>query len=230
MAQQPIDPTQLNTTTLLVGARGLIDVQVFTSSGTWNRPTNTVAIEFWAVGGGGGGAGVGSSVGVGLIHGGGGGAGMVYDYLTSGFGASESVTVGIGGAGGVGGVNGTTGTSSAFLTRFGGGGIGGGTTQGVFASGAAGSNGLYGVSGGDGSETALGALVPLPLWSSVGGDSGGGFGFGGSSRVLLSAGVQTGSNANGFGGGGGGAAGFNSASTANGGFGTNGIVIIKSYA
>lgn len=97
---------------------GLIDVQVFIVSGTWTRVSGTKAIEVFLVGGGGAGSNVSSSdpttAGIG---GGGGGGGAAWGYFTTGFGSSESVTIG---AGGVSGGTGGTSLFGTLLTAFGG--------------------------------------------------------------------------------------------------------------
>jgi hypothetical protein len=100
-----------------------INVQTFTSSGTWTKPSlaagSRVLIQAW---GGGGSGGKSSSFGAG----GGGGGGYKERWVTlSAMGATETVTVGAGGASlssnGFGNVGGST-TVGTFITAYGGGG------------------------------------------------------------------------------------------------------------
>ena len=76
---------------------GLSSVQVFTSSGTWNRPSGIKKVKVIVTGGGGGGGGGGSS----WNHGAGGDAGgTAIEFIDVSSTASVSVTVGNGGAAG----------------------------------------------------------------------------------------------------------------------------------
>jgi hypothetical protein len=79
----------------------LINVQVFTSSATWTKPTGSTKWLVKTVGGGGGGGGTAQVSSGQMAAGGGGGAGAnSVHYLTSGVGSTVAVTVGAGGAGG----------------------------------------------------------------------------------------------------------------------------------
>lgn len=106
---------------------GGANIQTFSSSGTWTKPSGCtkVLIELWgAGGGGGGGAGgfAGQSTGQYMYGGGGGGGGAYMQLLVdaSSLGSTVSVTIGAGGTGGSGGV-GTTGSSGGTggVTSFG---------------------------------------------------------------------------------------------------------------
>lgn len=117
-----------------------VDSQVFTSSGTWTKPSGAKVVHVICVGGGGGG-GSGSKGSSGNSGGGGGGGGGAVSIITlrsDDLGATETVTVGSGGSGGaarttnsiVGNAGSAGGTSSfGAWTKAGGGsgGSGGGT-------------------------------------------------------------------------------------------------------
>lgn len=119
----------------------LKSIQTFTASGTWTKPNGVRAIMVEVQGGGGGGAGV-SNGGAGS----GGAGGYSKKFITTGIGATETVTIGAGGAGGAGGVgtatSGTAGSTSSFGSHCSATGGGGGTTGG--GAGGAGGVGLSG--------------------------------------------------------------------------------------
>jgi hypothetical protein len=230
-----LDPGTDGTDATFAGtAKGsLIDLQIFTTSGTWTKPVGTNSIEVWAVGGGGGGGGTPSTANYVAGSGGGGGAG--YKNANSGIGATETVTIGAGGAGGTSGGAGVDGGTTSFGSHAtGAGGTGGGAGHPSLRNGGAGGSGTgdivhNGVAGGPGINIRLGTDTSLMTCSFGGGASGLGFG-GGGTPVTATSTAQTGSAAPGWGGGGGGASNGTQASGKNGGAGAGGVVIVKSYS
>ena len=121
-------------------------LQVFTADGTWQRPSaaGTVTITVIGGGGGGGGGATGNAANAFVYGGQGGGGGgiSVSTLAASSLGATEAVTVGLGGAGGVGandttdedGGDGVAGGASSFGAHVtaGGGGAGKGGTNGAY--------------------------------------------------------------------------------------------------
>ncbi|WP_395406351.1 hypothetical protein ACHMW6_06700 [Pseudoduganella sp. UC29_106] len=90
------------------GGGGSVDAQVFTSSGTWNKPAGCTVVKVVCVGAGGGGGGASGGSSGSVRHGasgGGGGAITEWIYKASDLSSSVSVTVGAGGTGGAGGVS-----------------------------------------------------------------------------------------------------------------------------
>ena len=175
------------------------NVQIFTSSGTWSKPSsgNYVNVYIW---GGGGGGGNNSN----LSCGGGGGGYGHFTFKMSDLPSTVSVTVGGGGgtqsAGGLssfaygnaqaGGGNGGTGSNNVYSSPPSGGNGGGvfGTGQGAGGGGSyttstddgstnynhrAASSGQYGIGGGGGAGNFRSSAAPTPGGSSILGGGGG---------------------------------------------------------
>ena len=191
------------------------------SPATWTKPAGLkyIVVEVQAAGGGGGG----SQSGTGQTAGGGGGGGYSRKLVAvASLGATETVTIGVGGAGGSGNANGSTGETSSF---------------GSHASATGGGGGVHGGSNGTGGGGGIGSLGDLNTTGDGGsagdyrsaddgtGGTGGSSYFGGGST-----GVYNGSgNAGGVYGGGGAGAADTTSSTRVGGVGGAGIVIVTEY-
>ncbi len=210
--------------------------QVFTASGSYSKPDGLLGVVVEVVGGGGGGGGVPATVSTNAAGAsGGGGGGYSKKFIAaSDLSASETVTIGAGGAGvsGAAGNNGGTTSFGAHLQATGG--TGGGLTASVNGtaqvdgrSGGIGSLGDINLGGGatDYGFASGGGGIGLGT-GSAGGDAGG-IG-GGSGRGVARSGAATaGIAATSEGGGGGGAAsGTDNNSAQAGGDGADGIVIV----
>jgi hypothetical protein len=212
--QNPEKP-YLNGSNITPIAGSLQSIQVFTSSGTWNKPANIGVVIIDVVGGGGGGGGAAS--GSTNRAAGGGGGGYARKYISSGLGATETITIGGGGIGGnSSGTAGATGGSSSFgahVSATGGGG-GGGSGSGSGGTGGAGSSGDINQPGGCGQSVYFSSTTSP---AGGGGSSFMGGGGAGSTGAGDSASVNSG---------GGGAGGQNNNS---GGSGGSGIIVVYEF-
>lgn len=212
-----------------------INLQVFTSSGTYTPTANMVFSQVEGVASGGGGGGVAITGSSQFAQAGGGGSGeyAMGIFSSATIGASQAITIGAAGAGGVAGNNtGSTGGACSFgglLTLNGGIGGGGGPAMSISLS----TDGGLGGSGGTGGSVRFPGDFGGPGYASTSDQLGsGGSGAGGrySGGVPQNGGLGTaGSVGTGYGGGGSGASnkGVNIARA--GGNGTPGTIVITEY-
>jgi hypothetical protein len=164
---------------ILIASGAVTDIQVFTASGTWIKPTYATYVQVTCMGGGGGGGGGGNQAAGATRYGGGGGGGgfrIQNLFLASELPSSVIATVGVGGKGGTqgsgGAAPGTSGGASSFgnfLMAWGGGGAdvgassrgGGGGGAGASQQGQPTVNNIGGLGGicGPGTATAVGVSV-----------------------------------------------------------------------
>lgn len=211
-----------------------INVQTFTSNGTYTPTSGMAYCIVECVGGGGGGSGAQADGNNLFAKSGGGGAGYckkVFDAAT--IGASQSVTVGAGGAGGVGtdgyglGANGNDTTFGALLTA--GKGFANATTGTIGGAGGTASGGDININGSEGGLPVKYYIDEVgyiyPYWSGAGGNSFYGVGGG----IVTT--TTNGNNGTGYGSGGGGAMNImqSPGSEKNGGNGADGIVIVTEF-
>lgn len=89
--------------------------QIFTSAGTWTKPTGCRSIWVWCQGAGGGGAGADGAASSASCASGGGSGGLAIKWIDVSAISSETVTIGAAGAGGAAGQNdGSAGGTSSF--------------------------------------------------------------------------------------------------------------------
>ena len=204
--------------------------QVFTSSGTWTKPTGCQLAYVMVIGGGGAGGG-GRVTGASQcsVGGGGGSGGVAVAFVDVTAISSVTVTVGAGGAGVSGGTGGDGGTSSfgAYASAGGGTGSGAGATaaQSVAAGSAAGTATAGDIQGG-GSPGTTGQMSEVTITYRFAGNGGSTpYGAGGSTGASNA----TGASGTGYGAGGGGVMNRASQAARAGGDGTAGIVIVEEY-
>lgn len=218
-------------------AKGLsINVQVFTSSGTYTPTAGMLYCIVECQGGGGGGGGA-AATGASTVAAGGGGGGGGYARKTvsaATIGASQTVTIGAGGtagssSGGNGGNGGTTSLGAIVSAAGGLGGAGGAAGTNCFSGGGGPSTGSggdvnsYGTGGGWG----WGTFATLSAMGGTGGASA--LGGGAQSVIANGSGGSPGQGGGPYGGGGSGASLSTSQSGGEGGAGGAGIMLITEY-
>lgn len=226
-------------TTHIQGVGFNVVLRVFTATGSTTY-TPTTGMQFAIIecqAGGGGGGGVTGNATYILNGGGGGSGGYSRKRVTAAdIGVSKTVTINAGGGGGAGGsastgaAGGSVSVGSLCSAAGGGGGVSG-TTGSVGTGGPGAAAGVGDVAAG-GSAGGFGVYWASPPSIYQPGGNGGSSQFGGGGRGGLAtagAAAVVGGDATGFGAGGGGASSSTHVSNANGGNGTNGMVIITEF-
>lgn len=210
-----------------------VALQTFSTTGTYTPATGLLYAIAECVGGGGGGGGTAAAT-TGASAGGAGGAGSYarIRLTASQIGASQAVTVPAAASGGAAGNNnGTAGSDVSLGTLLvcKGGGAGGGSTQGtagaIGAGGVAGTGDVaaHGASGIPGTNATITTVI---AFNSVGGSSPWG---GSQPPAAIAGGVVTGQTPSGYGAGGNGGVAQGSASTAAGGNGAPGYLVVTEF-
>lgn len=197
---------------------GLQSIQVFTSSGTWTKPSGISKVKVTVVGGGGGGYGV-NTYNEGSPGGGGGGSAIKFINVSSV--SSVSVTIGAGGAGGANATASDGGTTSFGSYTSATGGSGAEEGQNTGGVGGSGSSGDINLTGGTGRKGGF-AYHPNNFYF---GGAGGASLLGPGTSNISTAGAAI----NGIGYGSGGSGRVTNGTNA-GGSGSSGIIIVEEYA
>lgn len=218
---------------------GLKSFQIFTSgtAATYTTPAGIRSILVECVGGGGGGGGAAAALGQSAAGGGGAGGGYARKWIASAA-ATYTYTVGAGGAGGAAGNNnGSNGGDTTFSTITAGGGTGGGGSAAaasgttVTSKGAAGSGGTY--SGADIGVEGNPGYIGIGYGSTMvqGGVGGPSFYCTATGEITIGDATAANGDANtDAGGGGSGGATLNTATTASGGNGFRGVIVVWEFS
>jgi len=211
-------------------ASGFNSIQVFTSSGTWTRPSGITKVKIHVIGGGAGGGGGRTSYN--YSGGGGGAGGNLIKVLDVSSISSATITVGAGSAGGLVNADASNGGTSTWadgtntLTANGGvGGLQGGNNIGSFGGTATG--GDINAQGGAGSTWVKNPSASATGWQAgIGGLSGSGFGGTGATNHDTATGGRN--NATGYGHGGSGGP-VQTGVNASGGNGAGGLIWVEEF-
>lgn len=216
-----------------ISAFGVVRIQKFTASGTYTPHADLIYAIVEVVGAGGAGGGAAATVGS-LNGGGGGGSGSYARSILSAatIGASQTVTVGAGGAGANNADGGSGGDTSFGALCIGKGGAGGtrGTASGNVGGGGAGGvvgTGDFTLVGNRGYGSNYATITTILCQPGHGGPS---FFSVGAPRPLVSfSSAVNGQNGTGYGGGGSGGGAHNTTSTSAGGNGAPGFVLVTEF-
>lgn len=223
----------INQSTAASSGYQLGSIQKFTANGTWTKPAGVLAVVCEVVGSGGaGGAGSSTAAGAMSCASGGGGGGYASKFITSGLGATETITVGVGGTGSAGN-DGNAGNTTSFGTHLQATGGAGGihstaSSGGRIAQGVAGGVGTLGDVNSKGGSSDSASSDGTTARGTAGGASF--FGGGGNGRAAtLASGSVSGIAAGDYGGGGSGTCNGQSSTSTAGGAGSDGLVVVYEY-